>query len=36
VYGLCFSSLFFFKQYTPNDIKKILHNNSINCVNYFI
>ena len=36
VYGLCFSSLFFFKQYTPNDIKKVLYNNSINCVNYFI
>jgi cyclase len=36
VYGLCFSSLFFFKQYTPNDVKKILYNNNINCVNYFI
>ena len=36
VYGLCFSSLFFFKQYTPNDVKKILYNNSISCVNYFI
>ena len=36
VYGLCFSSLFFFKQYTPFDIKKILFNNNINCVNYFL
>ncbi len=36
VYGLCFSSIFFFKQYTPNDIKKILYNNSINCVNYIV
>ena len=36
VYGLCFSSMFFFKQFTPNDIKKILCNNRINCVNYFI
>lgn len=33
--GLCFSSLFFFKQYTPNDIKKILFENDIGCVNYF-
>lgn len=36
VYGLCFSSIFFFKKYTPNDIKKILYNNSINCVNYIV
>jgi cyclase len=35
VYGLCFSSLFFFKQYTPNDIKKLLFNNNIKCANYF-
>jgi len=35
IYGLCFSSLFFFKQYTPNDIKKILFENKIGCVNYF-
>ncbi len=34
VYGLCFSSLFFFKQYTPNDIKKVLYENGIPCVNY--
>ena len=34
IYGLCFSSLFFFKQYTPNDIKKLLINNNINCSNY--
>jgi cyclase len=34
IYGLCFSSLFFFKQYTPNDIKKLLYKNSINCANY--
>lgn len=34
IYGLCFSSLFFFKQYTPNDIKKILFNNNISCANY--
>jgi cyclase len=33
VFGMCFSSLFFFKQYTPNDIKKILFNNNISCVN---
>jgi imidazole glycerol-phosphate synthase subunit HisF len=33
-YGLCFSSLFFFKQYIPNDIKKILYNNNFNCANY--
>lgn len=33
VYGLCFSSLFFFKQYTPNDIKKMLKNNNIPFVN---
>lgn len=36
IYGLCFSSLFFFKQYTPNDIKKILFLNNISCANYFI
>jgi cyclase len=35
IYGVCFSSLFFFKQYTPNDIKKILFNNNISCVNYY-
>ena len=34
IYGLCYSSLFFFKQYTPNDIKTILFNNKINCANY--
>jgi len=33
IYGLGFSSLFFFKQYTPNDIKKILKKNNILCVN---
>jgi len=33
IYGLCFSSLFFFKQYTPNDIKKLLHKNNIPYVN---
>jgi len=35
IYGLCFSSLFFFKQYTPNDIKKTLFSNNIKCANYF-
>jgi cyclase len=34
IYGLCFSSLFFFTQYTPNDIKKILDRNNIKCANY--
>ena len=33
IYGLGFSSLFFFKQYTPLDVKKILKNNDILCVN---
>jgi len=33
IYGLCFSSLFFFKQYTPNNIKQLLIKNKINCVN---
>ena len=36
VYGICFSSLFFFKQYTPNDIKKLLFKNNIQCVNYIV
>ena len=34
IYGQCFSSLFFFKKYTPNDIKKVLYNNNIGCSNY--
>lgn len=34
IYGMCYSSLFFFKQYTPNDIKKILFHNNIGCANY--
>ena len=25
---------FFFKQYTPNDIKKVLFDNNIKCSNY--
>lgn len=33
-YGQCYSSLFFFKQYTPNDIKKVLFDNNIGCSNY--
>jgi cyclase len=33
--GLCFSSLFFFTQYTPNDIKEILIKNNKKCINYF-
>ena len=35
IYGMCFSSLFLFKQYTPNDIKKILLKNNIKCINYY-
>ena len=33
-YGQCYSSLFFFKKYTPNDIKKLLFDNNIKCPNY--
>jgi cyclase len=33
--GICFSSLFLFKQYTPNDIKEILFKNNKKCINYF-
>ena len=33
IYGACFSSLFFFTRYTPNDIKKILKQYNIDCVN---
>jgi cyclase len=34
IYGQCYSSLFFFKQYTPNDIKKVFYENNISCSNY--
>jgi len=32
IYGLCFSSMFFFQRYTPNDVKKILRKNGLNTV----
>ena len=35
IYGLIFSSLFFFKQYTPTDIKNILNKNNISYVNHY-
>lgn len=35
VYGVCFSSLFFFKKHTPNDIKQLLVKNGIACSNPF-